>query len=76
LRRAGKQVRNAKQALVCPPLGEADQLAVVGDNGKLLVSSPLPNSRKCSVASSGTGDGDTHLASLPHANRGLVSPDA
>jgi topoisomerase-4 subunit A len=36
-RRAGKQVLNAQQALACLPLGEADQLAVIGDNGKLLV---------------------------------------
>jgi topoisomerase IV subunit A len=35
-RRAGKQVLNG-QALVCVPLGAADHLAVVGDNGKLLV---------------------------------------
>jgi topoisomerase-4 subunit A len=36
-RRAGKQVLNAKQALVCLPLGEADHLAVIGDNGKILI---------------------------------------
>ncbi|WP_297694872.1 DNA topoisomerase IV subunit A [Phenylobacterium sp.] len=36
-RRAGKQVLNARQAVVCEPLGEADQLAVIGDNGKLLI---------------------------------------
>src|SRR5207253_1707010 len=40
-RRAGKQVLNGA-ALVCLPLnpaggGEADQLAVIGDNGKLLI---------------------------------------
>ncbi|THD75276.1 MAG: DNA topoisomerase IV subunit A [Phenylobacterium sp.] len=36
-RRAGKQVLNAKLALVSLPLGDADHLAVIGDNGKLLV---------------------------------------
>ncbi|MDE2485894.1 MAG: DNA topoisomerase IV subunit A, partial [Alphaproteobacteria bacterium] len=42
-RRAGKQVLNAgaKGALVCEPLGgpggDADHLAVMGDNGKLLI---------------------------------------
>ena len=43
-RRAGKQVLNAgdptkkgEGAAVCLPLGNADQLAVVGDNGKILV---------------------------------------
>jgi topoisomerase-4 subunit A len=35
-RRAGKQVLNGK-ALSCVLLGEADHLAVIGDNGKLLV---------------------------------------
>ncbi len=35
-RRAGKQVLNGK-ALISLPLGDADQLAVIGDNGKLLV---------------------------------------
>ncbi|MFN9925510.1 MAG: DNA topoisomerase IV subunit A [Phenylobacterium sp.] len=35
-RRAGKQVLNGA-ALACVPLGEADQVAVIGDNGKLLV---------------------------------------
>lgn len=35
-RRAGKQVLNGA-ALVCVALGSADHLAVVGDNGKLLV---------------------------------------
>ena len=35
-RRAGKQVLNG-QALVCLPLNAADHLAVIGDNGKLLV---------------------------------------
>jgi topoisomerase-4 subunit A len=35
-RRAGKQVLNG-QALVSLPLGAADHLAVIGDNGKLLV---------------------------------------
>lgn len=38
-RRAGKQVLNPgpKGALVCLPVGEADHLAAIGDNGKLLV---------------------------------------
>lgn len=43
-RRAGKQVLNAgdpskkgEGAAVCLPLGAADQLAVIGDNGKILV---------------------------------------
>ncbi|HEX7887197.1 MAG TPA: DNA topoisomerase IV subunit A [Phenylobacterium sp.] len=43
-RRAGKQVLNAgdptkkgEGALACLPLGNADHLAVIGDNGKLLV---------------------------------------
>jgi topoisomerase-4 subunit A len=43
-RRAGKQVLNAgdpskkgEGAAVCLPLGSADQLAVIGDNGKILV---------------------------------------
>jgi topoisomerase-4 subunit A len=38
-RRAGKQVLNAgaKGALVSLPLGAADQLAVIGDNGKILI---------------------------------------
>ncbi|WP_068876785.1 MULTISPECIES: DNA topoisomerase IV subunit A [unclassified Phenylobacterium] len=43
-RRAGKQVLNAgdpskkgEGAAVCLPLGNADHLAVIGDNGKLLV---------------------------------------
>jgi topoisomerase-4 subunit A len=38
-RRAGKQVLNAgpKGALVCVALGEADHLAVIGDNGKILI---------------------------------------
>jgi topoisomerase IV subunit A len=35
-RRAGKQVLNGT-ALVSLPLGEADHLAVIGDNGKLLI---------------------------------------
>ena len=35
-RRAGKQVLNGK-AQVCLALGDADQMAVIGDNGKLLV---------------------------------------
>ena len=35
-RRAGKQVLNGT-ALTCVPVGVADHLAVVGDNGKLLV---------------------------------------
>jgi topoisomerase-4 subunit A len=35
-RRAGKQVLNGA-ALACVLLGEADQVAVIGDNGKLLV---------------------------------------
>jgi topoisomerase-4 subunit A len=35
-RRAGKQVLNGK-ALVSLPLGEADHLAVIGDNGKILI---------------------------------------
>lgn len=35
-RRAGKQVLNG-QALACVPLNDADQVAVIGDNGKLLV---------------------------------------
>lgn len=35
-RRAGKQVLNG-QALACVPLSDADQVAVIGDNGKLLV---------------------------------------
>ncbi|MDB5462034.1 MAG: parC, partial [Phenylobacterium sp.] len=38
-RRAGKQVLNAgaKGAAVCLPLGTADHLAVIGDNGKILI---------------------------------------
>ncbi len=38
-RRAGKQVLNAgpKGVAVCLPLGQADHLAVIGDNGKILV---------------------------------------
>ena len=38
-RRAGKQVLNAgaKGAAVCLPLGAADHLAVIGDNGKILI---------------------------------------
>jgi len=36
-RRAGKQVLNSKQAAVCEAVGDADQLAVIGDNGKLLI---------------------------------------
>jgi topoisomerase-4 subunit A len=36
-RRAGKQVLNGKQALVSLPLGDADHLAVIGDNSKLLI---------------------------------------
>ncbi len=35
-RRAGKQVLNGT-ALICLALGEADHLAVVGDNGKILI---------------------------------------
>jgi topoisomerase-4 subunit A len=35
-RRAGKQVLNGR-ALICEALGEADHLAVVGDNGKILI---------------------------------------
>ena len=35
-RRAGKQVLNG-QALTCLVLGAADQLAVIGDNGKILI---------------------------------------
>ncbi len=35
-RRAGKQVLNG-QALVSLPLGDADHLAVIGDNGKILI---------------------------------------
>ena len=38
-RRAGKQVMNVDggRGLVCLEVGEADQLAVIGDNGKLLI---------------------------------------
>jgi topoisomerase-4 subunit A len=36
-RRAGKQVLNGKQALVSLLIGDADHLAVIGDNGKILV---------------------------------------
>jgi topoisomerase-4 subunit A len=38
-RRAGKQVLNPgpKGALICVALGEADHLAVIGDNGKILI---------------------------------------
>ncbi len=35
-RRAGKQVLNGS-ALICLALGEADHLAVIGDNGKILI---------------------------------------
>ena len=38
-RKAGKQVMNVDggEALICLEVGEADQLAVIGDNGKLLI---------------------------------------
>ena len=35
-RRAGKQVLNGT-ALICAALGAADHLAVIGDNGKILI---------------------------------------
>ena len=38
-RKAGKQVMNVDggEALICLEVGDADQLAVIGDNGKLLI---------------------------------------
>jgi topoisomerase-4 subunit A len=87
-RRAGKQVLNAKLALVSLPLGglplagpggEADHLAVIGDNGKLLIFpvSELPEmGRGKGVKLQSYREGALRDATAFRADEGLATIDA
>ncbi|HEV2532823.1 DNA gyrase subunit A, partial [Phenylobacterium sp.] len=78
-RRAGKQVLNGKQALVSLPLGEADHLAVIGDNGKLLVfpTAELPEMpRGKGVKLQSYREGALRDATTLKADEGLATVDA
>jgi len=78
-RRAGKQVLNGKQALVSEPLGDADQIAVIGDNGKLLIfpTAELPEMpRGKGVKLQSYREGALRDAAAFKADEGLATVDA
>jgi topoisomerase-4 subunit A len=78
-RRAGKQVLNAKQALISLPLADADQLAVIGDNGKLLVfpTAELPEMpRGKGVKLQSYREGALRDAAAFKSDEGLATVDA
>jgi topoisomerase-4 subunit A len=77
-RRAGKQVLNGT-AQVCLPLGDADHLAVIGDNGKLLVfpAAELPEMpRGKGVKLQAYREGGLRDAAAFKADEGMTSVDA
>jgi topoisomerase-4 subunit A len=77
-RRAGKQVLNGK-AQVCLPLGDADHLAVIGDNGKILVfpAAELPEMpRGKGVKLQSYREGGLRDAAVFKADDGMASVDA
>jgi topoisomerase-4 subunit A len=77
-RRAGKQVLNG-EAQVCIPLGDADHLAVIGDNGKLLIfeASELPEMpRGKGVKLQSYREGGLRDAAAFKAEEGLSTVDA
>jgi len=77
-RRAGKQVLNGT-AVVCAALGDADHLAVIGDNGKLLVfpAAELPEMpRGKGVKLQAYREGGLRDAAAFKADEGMTSVDA
>jgi topoisomerase-4 subunit A len=77
-RRAGKQVLNG-EAQACIPLNDADHLAVIGDNGKLLIfeTSELPEMpRGKGVKLQSYREGGLRDAAAFKAEEGLSTVDA